>query len=278
MAELTTQGGAVVLGTQGWNYPDWVGPFYPIGTRAANMLDCYSRAFRTVEVDATFYGPPAEPVVRGWSRRVPESFRFALKVPQQITHERRLVDAAELLDQFVGRARLLGDRLGPLLLQTPPDWPPTQESRAALTAFLPTLPADLRWAIEFRDPRWLDDETLGVLARHDVALALVDGRWVKREQMQALTEQPTAAFGYVRWMGPNRSITTFSRIQVNRDREVESWVAPLTALAGRVREVYGYFNNHFQGHSPASARFMQQALGLPSVPPESLRLQEELFK
>lgn len=278
MAQLMKQGGGVTLGTQGWNYRDWIGPFYPIGTRAPDMLDCYARAFSTVEVDSTFYGPPAEPVVRGWASRVPESFRFALKVPQQITHERRLVDVADLLERFLTRARLLGGRLGPLLLQMPPDWPPTMEARRALAAFLPTLPTDLRWAIEFRDARWLDDETLSALARHRVALALVEGRWVKRDDMLVLADRPTADFAYVRWMGPDRRLTTFTRIQVNREREIEAWAAPLTALSGRVREVFGYFNNHFQGHSPASARAMQQQLGLPSVAPESLRLQEELFQ
>lgn len=278
MAQLMADGGGVMLGTQGWNYRDWIGPFYPIGTRAADMLDCYVRAFPTVEVDSTFYGPPPEPVVRGWASRARESFRFALKVPQQITHERRLVDVAELLDQFVARARLLGDRVGPLLLQMPPDWSPTTDARRALEAFLPTLPRDLRWALEFRDARWFDDETLSTLAAHRVALALVEGRWVKRDHVLALAERPTADFGYVRWMGPDRRLTTFTRIQVNREREIEAWAAPLTALSNRVRDVFGYFNNHFQGHSPASARAMQQRLGLPSVAPESLRLQEELFQ
>ena len=278
MAQLTEQGGKVKLGTQGWNYRDWIGPFYPIGTRAATMLECYARAFPTVEVDSTFYGPPAEPVVRGWASCVPESFRFALKVPQQITHERRLVDVAEPLEHFVARARLLGDRLGPLLLQMPPDWPPTAEAQRALAAFLPTLPTDLRWAVEFRDARWLGDETHSMLAAHHVALALVEGRWVKRDRMLPLAERPTADFGYVRWMGPDRHLTTFSRVQVNREREIEAWAAPLTALSDRVSEVFGYFNNHFQGHSPASARAMQQRLGLPSVAPESLRLQEEMFR
>jgi uncharacterized protein YecE (DUF72 family) len=270
--------GALILGTQGWNYPAWVGSFYPIGTQTPDMLSCYARAFPTVEVDSTFDGAPAEPVVLGWSARVPETFRFALKVPQQITHERRLVDAADALDQFVGRARLLGVRLGPLLLQMPPDWAPTTEARRALAAFLLVLPGDLRWAIEFRDPRWVDDETLSLLHRHRVALALVEGRWVRRDAMLALAARPTTDFGYVRWMGPDRAITSYSRIQVNRDREIESWALAVEALRAHVREVFGYFNNHFQGHSPASARMMQQRLGLPVVEPASLREQEELFR
>jgi uncharacterized protein YecE (DUF72 family) len=267
----------ILLGTQGWNYPAWVGPFYPVGTRAPDMLRLYARAFRTVEVDSTFYAPPAEPVVRGWRDRVPPEFRFSLKVPQEITHERRLVDATDALERFVARARLLGNRLGALLLQTPPDWLPTAAARDALAAFLPALPTDLRWAVEFREPRWLDEATLTALRTHGVAVALVEGRWVKRDVVAAMATAPTADFAYVRWMGPNRDLTDYSRIQVGRDRELDAWRDLLEALRGRVREVFGYFNNHFQGHGPGSVRLMQERLGQPVVEPVALRDQGDLF-
>jgi len=265
------------LGTQGWNYPAWVGPFYPPGTRTSDMLGLYTRAFPTVEIDATFYAIPAEPVVRGWRARVPAEFVFSLKVPQEITHERRFMDAADVLDRFLLRARLLEGSLGPLLLQTPGDWFPTADARAALADFLPQLPADLRWAIEFRDPRWLTDATLGVLRAHRVALALVEGRWVKRERVLQLAAEPTADFAYVRWMGPDRTLTDYSRVQVARDREIGLWGEALAALRSRVREVFGYVNNHFEGHSPATVRTLQSRLGLPVIDPSSLRRQGELF-
>lgn len=265
------------LGTQGWNYPAWVGPFYPTGTRPAAMLGIYGRAFGTVEVDSTFYAIPAEPVVRGWRDRTPDGFAFALKVPQEVTHERRLVDAADPLLRFVERARLLGDRLGPLLLQMPPDWAPTPATREALSGFLPILPSDLRWAIEFRHPRWLTDDILALLRRHRVAAVLVEGRWVRRERVMAAAQAPTADFAYVRWMGPDRALSDYSHVQVRRDEEMSAWGDALESLATRVREVFGYFNNHFQGHSPESARRMQHRLGLPSVQPADLREQGDLF-
>lgn len=267
----------VHLGTQGWNYPAWVGPFYPAGTRSPAMLALYARAFPTVEIDSTFYAIPAEPVVQGWRERSRPGFVFALKVPQEITHERRLVDAADVLHRFVERARLLGDRLGPLLLQMPPDWAATKVAREALEAFLPALPADLRFAIEFRDPRWLDGDTLALLRGHGVATALVEGRWVKREDVLAAAETPTADFAYVRWMGPDRSLTDYSHVQVDREGELDTWSRALRGLAERVRDVFGYFNNHFQGHSPESARRMQERLGQPIVHPADLRDQQELF-
>jgi uncharacterized protein YecE (DUF72 family) len=265
------------LGTQGWNYPAWVGPFYPLGTRPSEMLALYTRAFPTVEIDATFYAIPAEPVVRGWRARVPPEFVFSLKVPQEITHELRLLEAGDALGRFLARARLLEGTLGPLLLQTPADWTPTADARAALADFLPLLPADLRWVIEFRNPRWLTDATLSVLRAHGVAVALVEGRWLKRERVLALAAEPTADFAYVRWMGPDRSLTDYSRVQVARDREIGAWGEAIAALRSRVREVFGYVNNHFEGHSPATARTLQARLGLRVVDPSSLRIQGELF-
>ena len=86
--------GVLRLGTQGWNYPAWVGPFYPDGTRTTEFLRTYARAFGAVEVDSTFYAIPPASTVRGWAARTPDAFTFALKLPQEITHERRFVDAA----------------------------------------------------------------------------------------------------------------------------------------------------------------------------------------
>jgi len=267
----------VLLGTQGWNYPAWVGPFYPTGTRAVDMLGLYARAFRTVEVDSTFYAVPADPVVRGWVGRVPPEFVFSLKVPQAITHERRLVDTDEVLAHFLERVRPLGARLGALLVQLAPDFDASRGHRHRLAKFLERLPHDLRWAVEFRDARWLDEATHDLLTEHGIGLALADGRWVKRDLVLALMERPTADFVYLRWMGPNRRITDYSRIQVDREEEIDLWAIGMAALAPRVKTIYGYFNNHFQGHSPQSARELQRRLGQPVVEPAALRDQEELF-
>lgn len=263
------------LGTQGWNYPAWVGPFYPPGTRSAEMLGVYARAFTTVEVDSTFYAIPSEPVVRGWAAKVPAGFTFALKLPREITHERRLVDCEGELSLFLERSRLLGPKLGPLLIQLGPDLGP--ENRSTLERFLERLPRDLRFAIEFRRAGWLEAAVLELLAGHGVALALVDGRWLRRERMIELAAHPTADFAYVRWMGPNRRITDYSSVQVGRDRELGMWALALAALAARVQAVYGYFNNHFQGHSPASARQLQAMIGQKPVEPSDLGEQTSLF-
>ena len=272
----TPQPGVVRIGTQGWNYDAWVGGFYPVGTRPHDYLSVYARAFSTVEVDATFYAVPSVKAVRGWGERVPAEFKFALKLPQEITHENRLRDSADLSALFFDRARELGDQLGPILIQLGPDFGPAE--LPALAQYLPLLPGDLQVAVEFRHRGWINDGVLALLAEHGVALALVDARWIPRKQMVALAARPTARdFAYVRWMGPNRNLVDYSRVQVDRSRELEQWSQALWSLSQRVREVYGYVNNHFSGHSPASARELQRLLGQRPVEPDQLGEQMSLF-
>ena len=267
--------GTLRLGTQGWNYAAWVGTFYPTGTRPQDFLRTYARAFDTVEVDSTFYAIPPSSTVRGWASRTPETFTFALKMPQEITHERRFVDANGVLDEFVDRARELGPRLGPVLIQCGPDFSPLE--RDALAAFLPLLPADVRFAIEFRQRSWIVPETMELLSAHRLALALSDGRWIPRKWLLQLCERPTADFAYLRWMGPDRALTDYSHIQEDRSAELDAWAAMIPVLLGQVRTVYGYDNNHFAGHSPASIRMLQERLGLPTVDPSNLGEQGTLF-
>ncbi|HUF26478.1 MAG TPA: DUF72 domain-containing protein [Gemmatimonadaceae bacterium] len=267
--------GRIRIGTQGWNYDAWVGPFYPSRTRAVDFLTIFARAFETVEVDSTFYAIPPAKTIRGWAERTPAEFRFALKLPQEITHERRLRAAGDATSLFLERARELGEKLGPILIQLGPDFAPTE--LPALAAYLPTLPRDLRFAVEFRQRGWIHEGILAVLAEHGVALALSDGRWIPRRTMLELASRPTADFAYVRWMGPNRDIVDYSRIQVDRTREIEKWGGVLSPLAERAIDVYVYVNNHFAGHSPASARELQRLLGQKPVDPDQMGEQMMLF-
>ena len=267
--------GELRLGTQGWNYSAWVGPFYPDGTRAPDFLRLFSRAFDTVEVDSTFYAIPPVSTVRGWASRTPEHFRFALKLPQEITHERRFVDADTPLQTFVERAHELGPKLGPILIQCGPDFSPLE--RSALERFLPQLPGGVRFAIEFRQRGWITPETLELLSAHRVALALSDGRWVPRKWLLRLCERPTTDFAYLRWMGPDRAITDYSHLQVDRSAEVDAWAAMIPVLLGQVGTVYGYANNHFAGHGPATIRMLQERLDVPVVDPGRIGEQQSLF-
>jgi uncharacterized protein YecE (DUF72 family) len=263
------------LGAQGWNYEAWVGPFYPSGTKPAHFLATYARAFDTVEVDSTFYAVPAPTTVRGWAERTPDGFTFALKLPQEITHERRLRDAGDVLVQFLDSARELGPKLGPILIQLRPDFGPAE--LPGLTEFLPLLPPGVDFAIEFRQRGWINEGVLALLREFRVALALSDGRWIPRNVLQRLAGEPTSDFAYLRWMGPDRSIVDYSRIQVDRTKELSGWAETLRGLMSRVKTAYGYVNNHYAGHSPATVRMLQEQMGLPVVRPERMGEQLGLF-
>jgi uncharacterized protein YecE (DUF72 family) len=189
-------------------------------------------------------------------------------------------------DPRAGRDRIghLGDRpvgdaeqdeLGAVLVQLGPDFLPSE--LPALARFLPELPSDVSIAIEFRHRGWISDGIVALLAEHGVALALTDARWIPRKQMLGLAARPTADFAYIRWMGPNRDIVDYSRIQVDRARELEAWAQALRTLAPHVRRAYGYVNNHWAGHSPQSGRELQRLLGQSPVTPDQLGEQFSLF-
>ncbi|MFN0110223.1 MAG: DUF72 domain-containing protein [Blastocatellia bacterium] len=268
----------VHIGTQGWNYQDWIGAFYPRGSRASEFLDLYARVFDTVEIDSSFYAIPSEASIKSWQRRAPAGFTYSLKLPQQITHEQHLHNCESVLEQFCERIRPLGEKLAMVLVQLPPDFAPREWE--ALERFIKLLPADIRFAVEFRDAGWMVepmlDRTLNLLAKHEVALALVEGQWIQRGLWFQVLDRPTSPLAYVRWMGP-RDLTDFSHVQLNRDRELKEWTEAFDFLRQRVPTVYGYFNNHFQGHSPASANQFKQMIGQPVIEPESLISQPSLF-
>lgn len=266
----------IYVGTQGWNYDGWVGPLYPDGTRPADYLSIYARAFDTVEVDSTFYAIPPVRTIRGWYDRTPRGFSFALKMPQEITHERKLRNSDDVAALFYDRARELGEKLGPVLIQLAPDFAPVE--LPALAKLLPALPRDIRFSVEFRHRGWLTDGVIALLGEHGVGLTLSDARWIPRKQMLALAARPTADFVYVRLMGANRDIADYSRIQLDRTQELEQWAGVLWPLARKGVMVYGYVSNHFAGHSPQSARELQRALGQTPVSPEALGEQMSLFQ
>jgi uncharacterized protein YecE (DUF72 family) len=263
------------IGTQSWNYDAWVGPFYPDDTRPADFLTVYARAFDTVEVDSTFYAIPASKTVQGWARRTPDDFVFSLKLPQEITHERRLRNVDDLAAEFFDRARELGDKLGPILIQLGPDFGPTE--LPAVAQFLPKLPRDIRFAIEFRQRGWIHDGVLALLAEHNVALTLSEGRWIPRRQMMLLGARTTADFVYVRLIGVVQSIVDYSRVQLDRTRELEAWADVIGRHSDEGREAFVYINNNFSGHSPASVRSLQRLLRQPVTEPEQLGEQMSLF-
>ena len=274
----------VHIGCQGWNYEDWVtGPvgsdevFYPRGTRAAEMLAFYARVFETVEVDSTFYAVPSVQTVDGWNRRTPRKFSFSLKLPQEITHQYALRrGSSETLAEFCDRVRMLDEKLAVTLIQMPPQFDATQDNERALREFLPQLPPDMRFTIEFRSRDWIRRGVLDLLNKYNVAVALVDGQWIPHETMWQLAEQPTAPFVYIRWMG-ERDLTRFDACQRPQNVNLHGWHELIETLRGRVADVYAYFSNYYEGHAPASANKLKRLLGQSVVEAADIEDQPPLF-
>ena len=275
---------AVRVGCQGWNYEDWVSGaagslpvFYPRGTRAAAMLEIYARAFETVEVDSTFYAIPSAQTIESWARRTPEGFTFSLKLPQEITHGRALRSGSDiLLEEFCARVRALGTRLGVVLIQLPPQFELTTENAHTLQEFLAHLPRDMRFSIEFRHASWMRRRVADMLAKHSVALAIIEGQWVERAEMLTFIEKPTADFAYIRWMG-ERDLVSFDRVQRMRDKNLGAWSEKIMELGTRVSEVFAYFSNFYEGFAPASANKLKRMLGQEIVTASNLDDQPSLF-
>lgn len=274
----------IAVGCQGWNYEDWVtGPsggesvFYPRGTRTQQMLEVYARVFSTVEVDSTFYAIPSAKTIDGWAKRTPPHFTFALKLPQEITHQHALrPSCAEALAEFCDHASLLGERLASVLIQLPPHFDMSPENARALADFLPRLPREMRFSVEFRSSEWLAESVAELLSKYNVAVALVEGQWLAPARVRQMSEHTSADFAYVRWMGA-RDLTRFDIIERPQDENLREWHALLTRLCERVPKIYAYFSNFYEGHAPASANKLKRLLGQPALDPVDLEDQPSLF-
>jgi uncharacterized protein YecE (DUF72 family) len=281
---LVTTHASIKVGCQGWNYADWVtgpaggdGVFYPRGTRAEEMLAVYARAFSTVEVDSTFYAIPSAKTVTGWARKTPPGFTFALKLPQEITHQHALrLSCAEALAEFCDHASLLGEKLAAVLIQLPPQFEMSPENARALAEFLPLLPRELRFAVEFRSSEWLVEGVAELLAKHNVALALVEGRWLAPARVRQMASHPTANFAYIRWMG-ERDLSRFDLVARPQDENLRDWHQLLVSLSERVPKIYAYFSNFYEGHAPASANKLKRLLSQPVLDAADLEDQPSLF-
>lgn len=253
---------AIYLGTQGWSYKDWVGPFYPSGTTSRDYLRLYARQFNAVELDSTFYGTPLPSRVNAWRESTPAGFRFTAKVPRQITHDYRLIDTDAAFDEFVENIGGLNEKLGAILIQLPPDM--TLDERPAVEAFVRRLPEGFDFAIEFRHRSWIREDIFELLRERSVA-------WTTSVALPFMPEhlELTAPFAYVRWMGDHRRITHLGETQIDNRSDLDRWAERLDEIAQHVQRVYGFANNHYSGHSPNDIRYLQSRLGIEPPPPDS---------
>ena len=249
------------LGTQGWSYDDWVGPMYDAATRPEAYLRGYAREFATVEIDSTFYGTPTLDRVRAWAANVPDGFTFSCKLAREITHERRLRESATLVAEFYDAMRAFGAKLACVLVQFDASFVREREEgtlRAALDAF----PSDVRTAFEFRDPAWYDADIQRLLESRGHALAAADAPFVPRDALAATLARTTLDFAYLRWIGDHDAFVRFDTVRRARDGEIAWWTRAIAHASPRLKTVYGYVNNHYAGHSPATVRALYAALGV----------------
>ena len=243
------------LGTSGWSYADWEGTLYPEGLPPGARLAEYAKHYATVEIDSTFYGTPRRSTVEKWRETVPEGFLFAAKFPQRVTHEENLFGSEEPTMDFVRTMSLLGDRLGPLLLQLPPSF--TVEGMGVLEDFLSTLPQGPRYAVEVRHRSWLGSDLPALLREHGVALTLID--YPRMPRMQ----EATTDFSYIRWLGNRREFPEgHTHLKKNRDEDLSWWSDLVDRFLEEGKTIFAYANNHYQNHSPSTlARFLELRRG-----------------
>ncbi len=230
----------ILVGTSGYNYPEWKGSFYPQTLSAAKMLPFYAERFPSVEINATFYRMPTPANVAGWVGQVPSSFRFTLKANRRITHDKRLKDVGDAVDFFVKTARALGPQLGALLFQTPPNLKCNLE---VFDAFLATVPEGTPAAFEFRHDSWLDDEVYARLRARNFALCVAD------TEARSVPVVATADFAYLRL-----------RDEGYDDEAIRRWTALAQDLSTRCRDVFVYFKHEDAGRGAVFGQGMVDQL------------------
>jgi len=244
----------LLIGTSGWSYNEWTGAFYPSTT--TNKLSFYSKIYRTAEIDSTFYAYPSKGLVFGWTRYTPDDFVFAAKLPRAISHEKKLElkkGAEADLVKFLGLMKPLiaSGKLGAVLIQLAPSFS-FDSDLGRLKAFLGVIPEDVRFAVEFRHPSWLREETWSLLRSKDVANVIVD------EPLLPPDTVVTADFAFVRWHG--RGSRPWYNYRYS-EAELKAWVPKVKEVSSRVEKTYGYFNNHFKGFAVENSLKMMSMLG-----------------
>jgi uncharacterized protein YecE (DUF72 family) len=227
----------VLVGTSGYNYPEWRGTFYPEKFSTNKMLAFYAERFPTVEINYTFYRMPTETLLQGWADGTPERFTFTLKAPRRITHDAKLQRCEDATQAFCRTAKTLGPKLAVLLFQLPPNF---KKDADVLRGFLELLPEGTRAAFEFRHASWLDAEIFDALRARNVALCVADS-----EKMSTPVEV-TADYAYFRL-----------RDEGYQPADIAKWAQTIKGLPPR--DAFVYFKHEEQGLGP---EFAQRLIGL----------------
>ena len=227
------------VGTSGYSYKEWKGSFYPEKIPAKEMLSYYAGKLSTVEINATFYRMPQKSMLENWKEQVPPTFRFSLKAPQRVTHFKRLKETEDETKYFFEVAETLGDQLGVVLFQLPPNM---KKDLPRLETFLQQLPATSRVAFEFRHPTWFDDDVLEVLKGRNLTLVVSD-----TDDMPTTHIDKTADWGYLRLRRVNYS-----------EENLNEWVERINKQ--QWSDTFVFFKHEDEGTGPKlAAQFLELA-------------------
>jgi uncharacterized protein YecE (DUF72 family) len=250
------------VGTVSWSKQDWVGSFYPANLKPPQFLEAYTRSFRTVEIDATFYSIPQRSTVSGWRDRTPDGFVFAAKIPRVITHQKTLRDCQKELSSFLKTMEILGDKLGPLLLQFPyfnkNAFASREQFDKLLRPFLDSLPKAFRFAVEIRNKNWISWDFLELLRERSVGFTLLVQAWMPRiDTLAKALDLVTGDFCYVRFMGDRGELESqtrrFDKLLDDKTDEMRVWADELKKIVAQGTKTYVFFSNYYAGYGPGSA-------------------------
>lgn len=230
----------VLVGTSGYNYPEWKGSFYPADLPATKMLPYYADRFPTVEINATFYRMPTPKTVANWASQVPPAFRFTLKAPKRITHDKRLNDVADSVSAFCAAAGELGPQLAALLFQLPPNF---KKNLDVFDRFLDTLPPRVCAAFEFRHLSWWDEDVYTRLRARNLALCIADS------DTRSTPLVMTSDYAYFRL-----------RDEGYQDADVARWTTVVRDLDAKMKDVFVYFKHEEEGKGAAFGQRMMELL------------------
>ena len=233
----------ILIGTSGYNYPEWKGSFYPSDLPAAKMLPYYASKFPTVEINYTFYRMPTPKLIAGWRAQVPPEFRFTLKAPKRITHDKRLraAEVAESVNGFITAASELGPQMAALLFQLPPNF---KKDVGLLKEFLALLPPKTTAAFEFRNASWLEDDVFEALRARNIALCFADSETRETPLVQ------TADYAYFRL-----------RDEGYGDADIAKWTEAAKQAGATAKDVFVYFKHEDEGKGAQFGLQMMKNLG-----------------
>jgi uncharacterized protein YecE (DUF72 family) len=233
----------ITVGTSGWVYPHWKDRFYPKDLPSKAWFAYYAERFPTVEINNSFYRLLSEQAFRNWRAQAPPDFVYAVKASRYITHLKRLKDPKEPVDLFWSRAKLLDDKLGPVLFQLPPRFPADPDR---LRTVLKVLPREMRAAFEFRDPSWETDEVFGLLDKANAAFVLAD------RPRARIPDVVTGGWSYIRFHQGTQTHPDYPQ------RKLKRWADRIAQMDAR--DVFIYFNNDTLGAAIGDALTLTEML------------------